>query len=95
MVVVLRQSRKKSSIAERHSEWNNPAVESSRKELKDQIGLLSKEWKQERAMRLKEKGDESAKPESSDDEVDIVEDTTGTGTSATKSATGRAKRMRG
>lgn len=85
------QSRKKHNNQERQEEWEHLAVATSRQDLKRRIGELSEVWKKERAAKQEQKKQEGDKTESSDSEIDIVED-------ATKTATGKkfkATRFRG
>ena len=70
------QSRKKRDHSERQEEWEYLAVATSRQDLKRRIEELSEVWKKERAEKQEQKKQEGDKTESSDSEIDIVEDTT-------------------
>lgn len=68
------QSKKKKTNDERQAEWDGADVNGSRAKLKSRIEALSQEWKKEYATKLEQKNTEGDKAESSDSEVDIVED---------------------
>jgi len=68
------RSRKKKENYERQDEWDGADVQGSRAKLKTRIEELSLPWKKEHAAKQEQKGTEGDKVESSDSEVDIVED---------------------
>lgn len=70
------QTRKKRDNLERQEEWEYPAVTTSRQDLKRRIEELSEVWKNERAAKQGQVKQDGDKTESSDSEIDIVEDTT-------------------
>ncbi|KAJ7758160.1 hypothetical protein DFH07DRAFT_456883 [Mycena maculata] len=86
---------------ERQAQWNNDGTKILRETLSQRIAELSIEWKKNRAAKeeLKkkeelEKKDEEV-PESSDDDVDIVETTPAKPVLPKTPKTGKAMRMRG
>ncbi|KAJ7505111.1 hypothetical protein B0H11DRAFT_1976828 [Mycena galericulata] len=85
---------------QRQYQWNNDGTKNLRETLFDRIMELSREWKKDRAAKQQLKKDEVIVPESSDDEVDIVETTSATSAPSSRKkektpTTGKAMRMRG
>ena len=75
-------------------EWDDVDARDSRKKFKSQVEELSQAWKKEYAVLQAQKGKNGDKQESSDSEVDIVEDTTQNPKSAPSKKT-KAARIRG
>ncbi|KAJ7147148.1 hypothetical protein C8R43DRAFT_542989 [Mycena crocata] len=82
---------------ERQQNWNDEGTKTLRETLERRIAELSIEWKKDRAAKEElKKGQEDIIPDSSDDEVDIVDTTPAPQPKdKTPKTTGKAMRMRG
>lgn len=88
------QSRSKKTLVERQIEWDDVDARDFRVKLKSQVEKLSQTWKKEYAAKQAQKGKKGDRQESSDSEVDIVEDTTHNARSPSSKQT-KAARIRG
>jgi hypothetical protein len=82
---------------ERQIQWKDEQTKSLRQSLAERIGELSIEWKKNRAAQkeLEKTQQQETVPESSDDDVDIVDTTPIVPPQEKTPKTGRAMRMRG
>ncbi|KAJ6508506.1 hypothetical protein C8R45DRAFT_445354 [Mycena sanguinolenta] len=85
-------NKKKGTVnsVEREKEWKNDQTKTLRQSLADRIKELSLEWKNQKELKTKEE----SVPESSDDDVDIVETTPAVPPRHRKPPVGKAMRMR-
>jgi hypothetical protein len=81
-------------MMERQIEWDGVDAREFRAKFKAQVIELSQAWKKDYAAKQAQKGEGGDKQESSDSEVDIVEDTTQNTKSAPSKQT-KAARIRG
>jgi DNA polymerase II small subunit/DNA polymerase delta subunit B len=88
------QSRSKKSLVERQVEWDDVDARDFRHKFKSRVEELSQVWKKEYAAKQAQKGKDGDKQESSDSDVDIVEDTAQSAKSASLKPT-KAARIRG
>ncbi|KIM89078.1 hypothetical protein PILCRDRAFT_84870 [Piloderma croceum F 1598] len=68
-------SRSKKNLIERQVEWDDVDARAFRENFKFRAEELSQVWKREHAAKQAQKGKDSSKQDSSDSDVDIVEDT--------------------
>ncbi|KAJ7195469.1 hypothetical protein GGX14DRAFT_474847 [Mycena pura] len=74
--LILTKKKSHYSSSERQADWNDDGTKDLRGKLKERIEDLSTEWKKDRAAKKElEKTQEEAAPDSSDDEIDIVDTT--------------------
>ncbi|KAJ7245014.1 hypothetical protein B0H12DRAFT_1187844 [Mycena haematopus] len=89
--LITKKGKSTSSALERQKEWKGDQTKTLRQSLAERISELSLEWKNQKELK---KTQEESVPESSDDDVDIVDTTPAVPPRHRKMITGKALRLR-